>query len=94
MHVGKSGRPQQDWHDDFTDLLYRIADKAGIEPRFWKDREDGDWHGWLLEAAQKLESFFPPAMRSPSAKASGMRLWRSKLRLEKVQASTKPPTDK
>jgi hypothetical protein len=94
MDVGKSGRPQHDWHDEFTELLHRIADKAGIEPQLWKDREDGDWHGWLLDAAQKLETFFSPAMRSPSPNASGMRLERSKLRIAKRQAYSKPRTDK
>jgi hypothetical protein len=93
MHVGKSGRPQHDWYDDFTELLHRIADKAGTEPSLWKDRKDDDWRGWLIDSALKLEAFFPPAMRSPSAKASGMRLWRSKLRQEKRHASAKPRTD-
>ncbi|MEY9641139.1 hypothetical protein ABIF66_009393 [Bradyrhizobium japonicum] len=79
--VGERGRPQLEWHDDFTELLGKIAKVAGINPQFWKDREDGDWHGWLFEAAQKLEMFFSPAMRSPSREAAGKRLERSRDRL-------------
>jgi hypothetical protein len=82
MQKGKSGRPQLDWHDEFTELLQRIAKKAGINPQLWKDRDEGDWRGWLFEAAQRLEMFFPPAMRSPSGEAAGKRLDRSRDRLE------------
>jgi hypothetical protein len=82
MQVGKSGRRQLDWHDDFTELLLKIAKRAGINPRLWKDRIESDWHGWLLQAARQLETFFPPAMRAHSAEAAGKRLERSRTRLE------------
>jgi hypothetical protein len=82
MEVGKSGRPQMDWYDEFTRLLKKIAKRAGINPQLWKDRAEGDWRGWLFEAAQRLEMFFPPAMRSPSGEAAGKRLERSQTRLE------------
>ena len=80
--VGKSGAPQQDWHDEFTALLLEVADIAGVEPRLSKDRITGARGGWLLDAAQALETFFDPMMRSPSAEACGKRLERSKRRLQ------------
>jgi hypothetical protein len=82
MQVGKSGRRQLDWHDDFTELLLKIAKRAGVIPRLWKDRIEGDWRGWLFQAARGLETFFPPAMRAYSAEAAGKRLERSRTRLE------------
>ncbi len=40
------------------------------------------WVGWLLNAAQALEAFLDPQMRSSSAEACGKRLERSKKRLK------------
>ena len=80
--VGKSGRPQSDWYDEFAALLLEIAGKAGVKPRLSKDRISGARRGWLLDAAQALESFLDPDMRSPSAEACGKRLERSRTRLK------------
>jgi hypothetical protein len=81
--VGERGRPQLEWHDEFTKLLQKIAKAAGINPQLWKDRDDGNWQGWLFEAAQKLEMFFSPEMQSPSREAAGKRLERSRDRLKR-----------
>ena len=75
------GRPALDWYDDFTALLLEIAEKAGVEPTLRKDRISGVRSGWLFEAAQALETFLWPAMRSPSPEACGKRLERSRRRL-------------
>jgi hypothetical protein len=80
--VGESGRPQAEWHDDFVALLLEVAEAAGVEPRLSKDRISGGRVGWLLDAAQALEAFLDPQMRSPSAEACGKRLERSKTRLK------------
>ena len=80
--VGKSGRPQAEWHDEFTAFLLEVAQTAGVEPRLSKDRISGARAGWLLDAAQALESFLDPQMRSPSAEACGKRLDRSKTHLK------------
>ena len=80
--MGKSGAPQQDWYDEFTALLLEVAGTAGVEPRLSKDRISGARRGWLLDAAQALETFLDPKMRSPSAEACGKRLERSKTRLK------------
>jgi hypothetical protein len=80
--VGKSGRPPPEWYDEFTALLLEVAETAGVEPRFNKDRISGERGGWLLDAAQALETFLDPKMRSPSAEACGKRLERSKTRLK------------
>jgi hypothetical protein len=82
--VGESGRPQAEWHDEFTALLLEIAETAGVEPRLRKDRISGARDGWLLDAAQALEMFLDPQMRSPSAEACGKRLERSKTRLKQT----------
>lgn len=79
--VGKSGRPRLEWYDDFTELLLVVADKAGIKPTFWKDSITNERSGWLFQAAQELESFFYPQMRSPDGEACGKRLETSKRRL-------------
>ncbi|MGN6309250.1 MAG: hypothetical protein ACTHNN_06790 [Xanthobacteraceae bacterium] len=79
--VGRSGRPKLDWYDDFTKLLLEIADKANIKPTFWKDRTTDERRGWLFEAAQCLESFLHPHMRSSDSEACGKRLERSMQRL-------------
>jgi len=80
--VGESGRPQAEWHDEFAALLLEVAETAGVEPRLSKDRISGARVGWLLDAAQALEGFLDPQMRSPSAEACGKRLERSKTRLK------------
>jgi hypothetical protein len=80
--VGKSGRPQSEWYDEFTALLLEVAETAGVEPRLSKDRISRARVGWLLDAAQALEAFLDPLMRSPSAEACGKRLERSKTRLK------------
>jgi len=80
--VGESGRPQAEWHDQFTALLLEIAEKAGVEPRLGKGRASGARDGWLLDAARALEKFLDRRMRSPSAEACGKRLERSKTRLK------------
>lgn len=79
--VGKSGRPQLEWYDDFTELLLEVAEKAGMQPTFSKDRITNERGGWLFEAAQQLETFFHPHMRSPDGEACGKRLETSKKRL-------------
>jgi hypothetical protein len=79
--VGESGRPQAQWHDEFTALLLEVAQTAGVKPRLSKDRISDARVGWLLDAAQALEAFLDPQMRSPSAEACGKRLERSKKRL-------------
>jgi hypothetical protein len=81
--VCESGRPQAEWHDEFTALLLEVAETAGVEPRLSKDRISGERGGWLLDAAQALEIFLDPQMRSPSAEACGKRLERSKTRLNR-----------
>jgi hypothetical protein len=78
---GKSGRPQAEWHDEFMGLLLEVAETAGVEPRLSKDRISGARVGWLLDAAQALEAFLDPQMRSSGAEACGKRLERSKKRL-------------
>jgi len=70
-----------DWYDDFTALLLDIANMAGVKPTLRKDRSIGARSGWLFEAAQALESFLYPEMRSPSPEACGKRLERSQRRL-------------
>ena len=80
--VGKDGRPRLEWYDYFTALLLAIAEASGLEPQLLKDRITGLRHGWLLDAAQALEAFLDPQMRSPSTEACGKRLERSKTRLK------------
>ena len=80
--VGKSGRPQPEWCDEFTALLLDVAETAGVEPRLNKDRISGERGGWLLDAALAVEAFLDPQMRSPAAEACGKRLERSKTRLK------------
>ena len=80
--VGESGRPQAEWHDEFTALLLEVAETAGVKPNLSKDRISGARVGWLLDAAQALEAFLDPQMRSPSVEACGKRLERSKTRLK------------
>jgi hypothetical protein len=82
--IGKIGRPQSEWHDQFTALLLEIAETAAVEPRLSKDRISDARKGWLLDAALALETFLDPQMRSPSAEACGKRLERSKTRLKQT----------
>ncbi len=79
--AGERGRRVLDWYDDFTALLLDIANMAGVKPTLRKDRSSGARSGWLFEAAQALESFLYPEMRSPSPEACGKRLERSQRRL-------------
>jgi hypothetical protein len=79
--AGKKGRLALDWYDDFTALLLDIAANAGIKPTLRKDRATRARSGWLLEAAQLLETFLYRHMRSPSAEACEKRLERSRKRL-------------
>jgi hypothetical protein len=78
------GRAPLRWYDEFTALLLDIAKKAGVEPSLCKDRIRGTRTGWLFKAAQALEPFLDPFMRSPSPEACGKRLERSKRRLAKA----------
>jgi hypothetical protein len=78
---GERGRPALDWYDDFAALLLDLADTADVKPILRKDRVSGARSGWLFEAAQALESFLYPEMRSPSPEACGKRLERSRTRL-------------
>jgi len=58
--VGKHGRPREAWYDDFTKLLLDIADAAGVKPSLSKDRISGERVGWLMDAAEALETFLEP----------------------------------
>jgi hypothetical protein len=78
------GRSPLLWYDKFTALLLRIAEKAGVEPTLNKDRVDQARSGWLFDAAQAIEPFLDPRMRSPSLEACGKRLERSRKRLLKT----------
>jgi hypothetical protein len=89
QEAGKRGRLALDWYDDFTALLLDTSAKAGIEPTLRKDRLTGVRSGWLFEAAQSLETFLQPHMRSPSQEACGKRLERSRRRL-RAPARQKP----
>jgi hypothetical protein len=82
---GKRGRRAHEWHDAFTSLLLQIAKKAGLKPALKKDRITKIRSGWLLDAAQALETFLDPLMRSPSSEARGKRLERSLGRLTKAE---------
>jgi hypothetical protein len=78
---GERGRRALNWYDDFTALLLDVADTADVKPTLRKDRISGARSGWLFEAAQALESFLYPEMRSPSPEACWKRLERSRTRL-------------
>jgi hypothetical protein len=77
QYVGKSGRPKLEWYDDFKTLLIKIARLGGVEPDMGKDRITQVRTGWLVTAAQKLETFLDPTMRSPDAESCGKRLERA-----------------
>ena len=72
------------WYDDFTAILLGIAKKAGVNPNLNKDRISQQYGGWLFEAAQALEPFLDPDMRSETPGACGKRLERSRKRLLKI----------
>jgi hypothetical protein len=84
------GRAPVHWYDEFTALLLDIAKKVGVEPSLGKDRIRGTRTGWLFKAAQALEPFLDPFMRSPSPEACGKRLERSKRRLAKAHRQNSP----
>jgi hypothetical protein len=77
QEVGQRGRPRGDWYDHFTALLLDIATLAEVKPTLTKDRVSGERVGWLMDAAEALESFLEPHMRSPSKEARSKRLERS-----------------
>jgi hypothetical protein len=80
-HPGDRGRRVLDWYDEFTALLLNVAKEGDVKPAMRKDRVTRARSGWLFEAAQALESFLYPEMRSPSPEACGKRLERSRRRL-------------
>jgi hypothetical protein len=84
------GRDPLLWYDGFTALLLGISRKAGIKPNLNKDRETNAYGGWLFDAAQALEPFLDPYMRSPSPGACGKRLERSRKRLIKADRQNRP----
>jgi hypothetical protein len=86
------GRTPMRWYDHFTALLLTIAEKAAVDPSLGKDRITGARTGWLFEAAQGLEAFLYPYMRSPSAEACGKRLERSKRRLAEAHRQSPQST--
>jgi hypothetical protein len=90
LKAANEGRAPLLWYDEFTALLLDIADKAGVEPALGKDRMSGARTGWLFKAAQALECFLDPFMRSPSAEACGKRLERSKRRLAQPKRQNLP----
>jgi hypothetical protein len=92
--VGKSGRPQADWHDDFTALLLDIAKETGITPNLWKDQRTDKRGGWLFEAARKLELFLNPDMVTGAGEATGKRLERSKQRLAQHKKALESSSDR
>jgi hypothetical protein len=88
--VGKDGRPRLEWYDDFTALLVEIAAVAGVEPTLNKDRDSGAPYGWLLDAAQSLETFLDPQMRSPDERSCFKRLERAQTVLKQRHLQNRP----
>jgi hypothetical protein len=84
QQVGKDGRPRWTWYDGFTALLLEIAKAARVKPSSGKDRISGERVGWLVDAAQALETFVEPGMRSPSREACGKRLEQSQKALKQL----------
>ena len=78
---GQKGRQALEWYDEFVTLLLDIAKRDSVEPKMQKDRISGQRSGWLIDAAQALETFLYPQMRSQSLEACGKRLERSRKRL-------------
>jgi hypothetical protein len=87
---GARGRPKLGWYDDFTKLLIAIASRGGIKPTIGRDRVTHERTGWLLDAAEALEPFLEPYMRSQSREARAKRIERSKRRL-RFEKRQKPP---
>jgi hypothetical protein len=87
---GDDGRPRLGWHDDFTKVLIELAERGGVKPSIGRDRVTGERTGWLLEAAQALEFFLEPHMRSNSVEACASRLERSKRRLSSRKRQNPP----
>ena len=85
----KRGRKVKNWYDLFLKLLLGIAEKAGIRPTLYHDREGRPAAGWLLDAARELETF-PAEMRSPSDVARYKRLERGKANLGKKRRHNSP----
>jgi hypothetical protein len=81
-YQGKRGRKKLTWYDDFTAMLLKVAKLANIEPNLNKDRITRARGGWLFDAAQALEFFLYPPMRSDTPEACGKRLERSLKRLK------------
>ena len=81
------------WYDDFTVLLLEIAQKGRVNPTIGKDRISRQRTGWLFKAAQALERFLDPFMRSPSPEACGKRLERSRARLRKAKRQNPAGTE-
>ncbi len=86
----RDGRPILAWYNEFTKLLLDIAGKSSVKPTLGKDPITGARIGWLYEAAEALEPFLDPWMRSLSAAARAKRLERSLKRL-RVKGPTKVP---
>jgi hypothetical protein len=84
----ETGRRALEWYDDFTALLLDLANKADGAQTRWRGL-DRVRIGWLLEAAQALESFLYREMRSPSAEACEKRLQRSRRRLRDAKGQNR-----
>ena len=87
---GEPGRPQYDWYDEFTDLLWAIAHRFGIKPSIETDRITGERKGPFLMLALLMEEFLLPEMRSTGPDACAKRLERSLRRLRRQRQ--KPPS--
>jgi hypothetical protein len=87
----RDGRDRFGWYDDFTALLLEIAQRANIAPTLGNDPINDRPCGWLLQAAQELELFLDPSMRSPSVVACGKRLARGLKRLGHAQGQNPRP---
>ena len=73
----RGGRPPLIWYDSFLEILLNLAIRTRIRPRLGKDRETELLQGWLIDAAQGLELFLEPSMRSSSSEACAKRLQRA-----------------
>ena len=87
---GEPGRPQYDWYDEFTDLLWAIAHHFGIKPTIETDRITGERKGPFLMLALLMEGFLLPEMRSSGPVTCAKRLERSLRRLRRQRQ--KPPS--
>jgi len=70
--VGESGRPQAEWHDQFTALLLEVAETAGVKPNLSKDRiSDARLAGfWTPRRRLKLFSIHRCVRQAPRLAAS------------------------